>query len=70
MFSSDRPDFAAPALRNASQAAFQHLLDNVAELRGTAGSGTDMRDHPAAMADASALWALVHGLADLLQAGR
>ena len=53
-----------------SRAAYQHLLDNVAELRGIAGDGIAARDDPAAMADASALWALVHGLADLLQAGR
>ena len=59
-----------PRAPGAPRAAFDHLLDNVAELRGTAGSGTDTRDDPAAMTDATAAWAMVHGLADLLQAGR
>ncbi len=66
MFASDRPDFAAPQLQEIGQAAYQHLLDNVAELRGL----TDPQDDPAALTDATAVWAMVHGLADLAQAGR
>jgi AcrR family transcriptional regulator len=66
MFASDRPDFAAPALAAAARAAYAHLLENIAELRGIA----DPRADPAALADATATWAMVHGLADLLQAGR
>jgi hypothetical protein len=66
MFASDRPDFAAPALQNASRAAYAHLLENVAELRGIADAEAD----PAALTDATATWAIVHGLAGLLQTGR
>jgi len=66
MFASDRPDFAAPALQDASRAAYAHLLENVAELRGIADAEADT----AALTDATAAWAIVHGLAGLLQTGR
>ncbi len=66
IFASDRPDRDAPALREAADAAYRHLLDNVAELRGIADAASD----PAAMTDATAAWGIVHGIADLLQAGR
>jgi AcrR family transcriptional regulator len=65
MFTSARPDFDDPALKAAAVAAYRHLLDNVAVLRGAHPS-----EDPAAMCDATAAWAVVHGLADLLQAGR
>lgn len=65
MFSSDRPDFEAEPLAGPSRAAFAHLLENVAELRGT-----DPREDAAALTDATAAWAMVHGLADLMQTGR
>jgi AcrR family transcriptional regulator len=66
MFASARPDFAAPALQEAARAAYGHLLENIAELRGI----SDPREDPSALADATAAWAIVHGLADLLQTGR
>ena len=66
MFASTRPDFTAPALQEAARAAYQHLLDHVAELRGV----PDPREDPSALTDATAAWAIVHGLADLLQTGR
>ena len=66
MFASQRPDFAAPALQQAARAAYQHLLDNIAEIRAI----PDPREDPAALTDATAAWAIVHGLADLLQTGR
>lgn len=65
MFSSARADFTGKELRAASRAAYLHLLNNTAELRG----GGDP-DDPAAIPDVTAIWAMVHGLADLLQAGR
>lgn len=65
MFSSQRPDFADPSLKAEAGAAYRHLLDHVAELRGS-----DDPDDPAALADVTAIWAIVHGLADLMQAGR
>ena len=65
MFSSTRADFAAPALQAASGAAYRHLTASIAEVRGT----EDPED-PAAVPDIAATWAIVHGLADLLQAGR
>lgn len=57
LFGSDRPDFTDPALDVASTAAFFHLRDQV----GAAG-GTET--------DAAAVWAMAHGLADLLANGR
>lgn len=67
MFASERPDFAAEPLRAAATAAYRHLLENVAELRGVPEIGSGDAD---AMTDVSAIWGIVHGLADLLQAGR
>ena len=65
MFASERPDFADPALKAASRAAYAHLLDGIGALRGR-----DPVGDPAGMTDVAAAWATVHGLADLLQAGR
>ena len=65
MFASGRPDPADPALKAAAGAAYEHLVDGVNRLRGTA-SATDA----SAMADVTAAWALAHGIADLLHAGR
>jgi AcrR family transcriptional regulator len=66
MFASQRPDFAAPALQGPARAAYDHLLENIAEIRAI----PDPREDPAALTDATAAWAIVHGLADLLQTGR
>lgn len=57
LFGSDRPDFANPDLSAASDAAYAHLDAQV-----TAAGG--------ALPDIAAVWALAHGLADLLAAGR
>ena len=63
MFSSARPNFATEELRAAAGAAQAHLLELAAALRGDAPAGDER-------ADVTALWAMAHGLADLLQAGR
>lgn len=57
MFGSDRPDPASGELQVAGQAAYQHLVDQV---RAT-GCG---------MTEVAGVWALAHGLADLLSARR
>ncbi len=65
MFSSARPSFEDPALAEAATAGFDHLVQNVREVRGR-----DPYQDNAAMVDVMAAWALVHGLADLLNTGR
>lgn len=57
MFGSDRPDFGDAALAAAAGAAYGHLEDQVAATGGD----------PVA---AAAVWAMAHGLADLLSNGR
>ena len=64
-FASNRPDYADKALRDASAAAFDRMARLVAALRG----GPPYGDVDA-MADAYAVWSMVHGLADLLASGR
>lgn len=58
MWQSDRPDFNVPDLGLAARAAFQHLVDQVAAAGGRS------------TADEAAVWALAHGLADLLASNR
>jgi AcrR family transcriptional regulator len=58
MFGSDRPDYAAPDLSTAAQAAYTHLARQVFAAGGRS------------VADEAAVWAAAHGLADLLAAGR
>lgn len=65
MFSSDRPDHGAPALRDAAAAAFYKLVDDVRAVHGPGPA-----DHDRIMSDVMAAWAMVHGLADLMNAGR
>lgn len=57
IFASQRPDFADPELCAIADAAFAHLVDRVSLL-----GGTD--------ADVASVWAMAHGLADLMSAGR
>lgn len=64
-FASDRPDYADKALRTAADAAFDRLARLVGTVRGRPAYG-DLD----AMADAYSVWAMVHGLADLLASGR
>jgi AcrR family transcriptional regulator len=70
IFTSKRADFADPGLKEASEAAFQHLVDHVAAVRGvtTAGEPGAMGD-PGLMLDVLAAWAIVHGISALLLAG-
>jgi AcrR family transcriptional regulator len=58
MWQSSRPDFTLPDLGQAARAAFQHLVDQVAAAGGRTA------------ADEAAIWALAHGLADLLASSR
>ncbi|MBB5517714.1 TetR/AcrR family transcriptional regulator [Amphiplicatus metriothermophilus] len=65
MFASDYPDRDDEALQQAGEESFAILLDAVKEARGR-----DPRADADAMTDAVAAWSLVHGLANLLLAGR
>ena len=65
IFSSARPDFAEPELKAASDAAFAALARDVEAL-----TGEDPFRSEAAMRDLMIAWGLVHGLADLMNAGR
>jgi AcrR family transcriptional regulator len=65
MFSSGRPDHEAPELSAAGAEAFERLMDAVEQLRGV-----DPRKNKKAMLGVMAAWAVAHGLADLLVAGR
>ncbi len=58
MFSSDRPDYGNADLLVWADRAYQHLEQGVA---ATGGQGIE---------DLGAVWAVAHGLADLLAAGR
>ena len=64
MFASDRADHNDPELARAALAAFDRLVQDVERLRGV-----DPRTHEAAMLDVMAVWAIAHGLADLMNAG-
>jgi AcrR family transcriptional regulator len=57
LFGSDRPDYADPSLAQAADAAFLHLEQQIHACGGD-------------QSDLTAVWALTHGLADLLAAGR
>lgn len=65
MFSSSRPNRSDVTLKEAAGAAFDLLLDEVYQL-----TGTDPRTDQAAMVDVMASWAVVHGIADLLNSGQ
>ena len=65
MFASERPDRAETHFATASLAAFDKL---VAETRAIAGN--DPYADPDAMSQLVASWSLVHGLAELIVAGR
>lgn len=58
LWGSSRPNFADADLAEASQASYRHLVDQVSAAGGRS------------VADESAIWAVAHGLADLLSAGR
>jgi len=65
MFASDRIRRDAPDFVETSEAAFRHLVDDVARLRGVSPF-----EDAAAMADVMASWSMVHGFAELLISGR
>jgi|SRR5215831_7793450 len=65
MFSSGRPDHEAPELSAAGAEAFARLMNLVARVHGV-----DPQKNKKAMLSVMAAWATVHGLADLLVAGR
>lgn len=58
LWQSNRPDFESRELGLAAGAAYQHLVDQVMAAGGRS------------MADEAGVWAMAHGLADLLAAGR
>ncbi len=65
MFGSDKMDVCDPALEAAATAAFDHLAQDIARLRGVSPY-----EDTAAMADVMASWSMVHGFASLLLSGR
>jgi AcrR family transcriptional regulator len=58
LWQSERPNFDDGDLGPAARAAYQHLVDQVAAAGGRS------------TAEEAAVWAIAHGLADLLAAGR
>lgn len=69
MFGSDRLRFEDPQLGASAGSAYDDLVRHVAAV--PVGSGTDKaRGSGALDADIAAVWAMAHGLADLLAAGR
>ena len=67
MFSSDRPDFNDPDLQQVAESAFEELVEHV---RGVTEDKSSPKKDSAMMLDVAAAWAVAHGLADLLVAGR
>jgi AcrR family transcriptional regulator len=59
MHSSDRPSYDTRDLGSVAKAAYDHLCGGVAAIRPEPG-----------IADIGAVWAIAHGLADLMSAGR
>jgi AcrR family transcriptional regulator len=67
MFSSDRPDFNDFGLQRVAELAFEELVEHV---RGVTQDRSSPKKDSAMMIDVAASWAVAHGLADLLVAGR
>ena len=67
MFSSDRPDFDDPDLQQVAESAFEELVEHV---RAVTEDKSSPKKDSAMMLDVAAAWAVAHGLADLLVAGR
>jgi AcrR family transcriptional regulator len=65
MFSSDRPDHEAPELSAAGAEAFERLVGAIQQVRGV-----DPLKDKQTMLRVMTAWAIAHGLADLLVAGR
>lgn len=65
IFSSNRTNYEDEELTNAANAAFEKLVSGIGQLRGS-----DPRTDEDGMVDVLAAWCIVHGIADLLNAGR
>lgn len=65
IFSSNRPDFADPHLNSAAFDGYDLLVRLVRQ-----STGTDARQSREGQRNVEAAWAMAHGLADLLIAGR
>lgn len=65
MFASNRPDRDDPELAGAADRAFEKLVRHIQSLRGR-----DPHSDTEAMSDVLAVWAVAHGLSDLMTDGR
>lgn len=65
MFSSEKPDKSDDHLARVANSAFNKLVDDIQNVRQI-----DPRTDPAIMQEVMTAWAVVHGLADLMIAGR
>ncbi|WP_422343682.1 TetR/AcrR family transcriptional regulator [Parasphingorhabdus sp.] len=65
MFSSQKPDKSDSSLAAVADAAFEKLVDDVGNVHQS-----NPHENPAMMQDVMAAWAIVHGMADLMIAGR
>ncbi len=65
MFASERPDKSADVLSRAANLAFDRLVSDIQNIKGT-----DPYTDQSAMTDVMSAWAIAHGLADLMIAGR
>lgn len=72
MFGSDRPNFDEAHLHKAASAAYEDLAAGVAAVTGPKSQDDGcLRAYDLAQStNIAAVWALAHGLADLLAAGR
>ncbi len=64
MFGKSWSDISDPALKTSAEAAFMHLLQNVAAV-----TGGDPDSDPRTRTTVASVWAMVHGLADLMIGG-
>jgi AcrR family transcriptional regulator len=65
MFGSDRPDSDDPELNRHANDAFMNLVDGIAAI-----SGGNPMESDEGLQDIAAAWSVVHGMANLLIAGR
>ncbi len=65
MFSSQKPDKSDKSLAAVADAAFDKLVQDIGHVHNS-----NPRENPAMMRDVMSAWAIVHGLADLMIAGR
>lgn len=64
MFGKSWAEISDPALKTSAEAAFTHLLQNVAAV-----TGGDPETDPRTRTSVASVWAMVHGLADLMIGG-